>query len=94
MAATLKERPVDRDQSWVDFARVARDLAGDGPLDAIPLVQQIAAASVGVFASQDEAPLARGGRPATGRRRCSDAAIRRPASQVWTGRPVAAEIPA
>jgi hypothetical protein len=48
MAATLKEGDED-DEAWVEFALVARDLAGERPLDAMPLAAQIAAATVEAF---------------------------------------------
>src|SRR6267143_1631108 len=41
MAATLKESAEDGDNTWSDFALVARDLLGEGPLDAIRLAGQI-----------------------------------------------------
>jgi hypothetical protein len=52
MAATLEEQAEDDDDAWIEFALVARDLAGDKPLDAIPLARSIAAATVEVFAQR------------------------------------------
>src|ERR1700730_13471526 len=49
MAATLKESAEDGDNTWSDFALVARDLLGEGPLDAIPLATRIALATVEAF---------------------------------------------
>jgi hypothetical protein len=49
MAATLKESAEDGDNTWSDFALVARDLLGEGPLDAIPLATRIASATVEAF---------------------------------------------
>ncbi len=48
MAATLKES-VEGDEDWIDFALVARDLAGERPLDAMPIAARIAAATVEAF---------------------------------------------
>ena len=49
MAATLKEGAAEGDDAWRDFALVARDLVGQRPLDEIPLVARIAAATVEAF---------------------------------------------
>ena len=49
MVATLKESAEDGDNTWSDFALVARDLLGEGPLDAIPLATRIASATVEAF---------------------------------------------
>jgi hypothetical protein len=49
MAATLKEGADEADNTWSEFALVARDLAGDSFLDGIPLVRRIAAATVEAF---------------------------------------------
>jgi hypothetical protein len=48
MAATLKEAAAERDDTWSEFALVARDLGGEKPLDTIPLARRIAAATVEV----------------------------------------------
>jgi hypothetical protein len=48
MAATLKDG-ADEDEAWVDFVLVARDLAGERPLDTMPLAARIAAAAVEAF---------------------------------------------
>ena len=37
------------DDTWRDFALVARDLVGERPLEAIPLATRIAAATVEAF---------------------------------------------
>jgi hypothetical protein len=47
-AAVLKESAED-DATWIDFALVARDLADEGALEAMPLAAQIAAATVEAF---------------------------------------------
>jgi hypothetical protein len=49
MAATLKEGAADGDDTWRDFALVARDLVGERPLAEIPLAARIAAATVEVI---------------------------------------------
>jgi hypothetical protein len=49
MAATLKEGTDEGDDTWRDFALVARDLAGERPLASIPLAARIAAATVEAF---------------------------------------------
>jgi len=49
MAATLKEGVVDGDDTWCDFALVARDLIAQRPLAEIPLAARIAAATVEAF---------------------------------------------
>lgn len=49
MAATLKESAAKGDESWCDFALVARGLAGTRPLETMPLSQTIAAATVDAF---------------------------------------------
>ncbi len=49
MAATLKVGAEEDDDTWIDFALVARDLAGDTPLPAIPLATFIADVSVAAF---------------------------------------------
>jgi hypothetical protein len=49
MAATLKEGAVEGDDTWCDFALVARDLVGQRPLAEIPLAARIAAATVEAF---------------------------------------------
>jgi hypothetical protein len=49
MAATLKEGADEGDDTWRDFALVARDLAGERPLNEIPLAARIAAATVEAF---------------------------------------------
>ena len=48
-AAVLKESAEEDDEAWIDFALVARDLAGERALDAMPLAAQIAAATVEAF---------------------------------------------
>jgi hypothetical protein len=48
-AATLKEGAVEGDDTWCDFALVARDLVGQRPLAEIPLAARIAAATVEAF---------------------------------------------
>jgi len=49
MAATLKEEADEGDNTWNEFALVARDLAGESFLDGIPLARRIAAATVEAF---------------------------------------------
>jgi hypothetical protein len=49
MAATLKEGAAEGDDTWCDFALVARDLVGQRPLAEIPLAARIAAATVEAF---------------------------------------------
>ena len=49
MAATLKEGADEGDNTWSEFALVARDLAGESFLDGIPLARRIAAATVEAF---------------------------------------------
>ena len=49
MAATLKEGTDEGDNTWRDFALVARDLVGERPLASIPLAARIAAATVEAF---------------------------------------------
>ena len=51
-AYMLKEADEDGEQGWIDFALVARDFAGDGPLDTLPIAKQIAEISVDAFAMQ------------------------------------------
>jgi hypothetical protein len=55
MAATLKEGAAEGDDAWRDFALVARDLVGQRPLDEIPLVARIAAATVEAFEERKRA---------------------------------------
>lgn len=47
-AATLKDGAED-DEVWVEFALVGRDLAGERPLDTMPLAARIAAVTVEAF---------------------------------------------
>jgi hypothetical protein len=49
MAATLKEGADEGDNTWIEFALVSRDLAGESFLDGIPLARRIAAATVEAF---------------------------------------------
>src|SRR5215469_10507523 len=49
MAATLKEGAAEGDDTWCDFALVARDLVGQRPLAEIPLAARIATATVEAF---------------------------------------------
>ena len=49
MAATLKEGADEGDNTWSEFALVARDLVGESLLDGIPLARRIAAATVEAF---------------------------------------------
>jgi hypothetical protein len=49
MAATLKEGAVEGDDTWCDFALVARDLVGQRPLAEIPLAARIAVETVEAF---------------------------------------------
>ncbi len=51
-AAMLKEATDDGSRDWIDFALVARDFAGDQPLDTLPIAKLIAEASVDVFVAQ------------------------------------------
>jgi hypothetical protein len=55
MAATLKEGAAEGDDSWRDLALVARDLAGQRPLNEIPIIAQIAAATVEAFEERKRA---------------------------------------
>jgi hypothetical protein len=48
-AATLREGAEEEDEAWIDFALVARDLAGERPLGTMPLAARIAAATVEAF---------------------------------------------
>jgi hypothetical protein len=48
-AATLKEETEEEDEAWIDFALVARDLAGERQLGTMPLAARIAAATVEAF---------------------------------------------
>jgi len=49
MAATLKEGAAEGDDTWYDFALVARDLVGQWPIAEIPLAARVAAATVEAF---------------------------------------------
>jgi hypothetical protein len=49
MAATLKDGAAEGDDTWRDFALVARDLVGQRSLAEIPLAARIAAATVEAF---------------------------------------------
>ena len=49
MAATLREGADEADNTWSDFALVARDLLGERPLEEIPLATRIATATVEGF---------------------------------------------
>jgi hypothetical protein len=51
MAATLKEAAPEGDNTWSEFALVARDLGGKKPLETIPLARarRIADATVEAF---------------------------------------------
>jgi hypothetical protein len=49
MAATLKAAAIEGDNTWSEFALVARDLGGGKPLGAMPLATRIAAATVEAF---------------------------------------------
>jgi len=49
MAAVLRESAEAENDACVDFALVARDLAGERPLDTMPLAARIAAATVQAF---------------------------------------------
>jgi hypothetical protein len=49
MAATLREGADEGDNTWCDFALVARDLLGERPLEGIPLAARIAAVTVEAF---------------------------------------------
>ena len=48
-ATTLKECAGEGDDTWSEFALVARDLVGGTPLNAIPLARRIATATVEAF---------------------------------------------
>ena len=50
MAATLKDSRSDEREEWLNFALVARELAGAKPLAEIPLFDVIAEATVDAFA--------------------------------------------
>ncbi len=50
--AVSDEANEDDTQHWIEFALVARDLAGDQPLDSIPIARLIAETSVDAFAAQ------------------------------------------
>ena len=56
MAATLKEGAAEGDDTWCDFALVARDLVGQRPLAEIPLAARIAAATVEAFEQRQRPP--------------------------------------
>jgi hypothetical protein len=49
MAATLKETAPEGDNTWSEFALVARDLGGEKPLATIALARRIAGATVEAF---------------------------------------------
>ncbi len=49
MAATLRAGAVEDEDAWLDFALVARDLAGDSPAQGFPLFGLIAEATVEAF---------------------------------------------
>ena len=49
MAATLRASAPEDDPDWLDFALVARDLAGDSPAEGFPLFGLIAEATVEAF---------------------------------------------
>ena len=49
MSATLREGADEEDNTWNDFALVARDLLGERPLEGIPLATRIATATVEAF---------------------------------------------
>jgi hypothetical protein len=49
MSATLREGADEEDNTWSDFALVARDLLGERPLEGIPLATRIATATVEAF---------------------------------------------
>ena len=49
MAATLKEAAPEEDNTWSEFALVARDLGGKKPLETIPLAGRIAGPTVEAF---------------------------------------------
>jgi len=49
MATTLKECAGEGDDTWSEFALVARDLVGGTPLNTIPLARRIATATVEAF---------------------------------------------
>ena len=48
-SVVLKENAEEDDEAWIDFALVARDLAGERALDTMPLAARIAAATVEAF---------------------------------------------
>ena len=48
----LKEANVNAELDWIEFVLVARDFAGDKPLDALPIAKQTAEPSVDAFAMQ------------------------------------------
>jgi hypothetical protein len=56
MAATLKEGAAEGNDTWCDFALVARDLVGQRPLAEIPLATHIAAATVEAFEQHQRLP--------------------------------------
>jgi hypothetical protein len=64
MAATLHGSAAPGDEAWLDFALVARDLAGEEPLPASPLLEIIAEATVDAFAANERPrrPVPRKGR--------------------------------
>jgi hypothetical protein len=47
LAATLKEGADEGDNTWSEFALVARDLVGESLLDGIPLARRIASGDGG-----------------------------------------------
>jgi hypothetical protein len=49
MAATAKEGADEGDNTWSEFALVARDLVGESLLDGVLLARRIAAATVEAF---------------------------------------------
>jgi hypothetical protein len=49
MAATLKKAGPEGDNTWSEFAPVARALGGKKPLEIIPLPRPIAGATVKAF---------------------------------------------
>ncbi len=73
MAATIQEATDESGREWIDFALVARDFAGDQPLQAFPLAAVIAAATVDSFAQRSaersSVPASRPAPRATQRRR-------------------------
>lgn len=62
MAATLQGSVTEEGEDWLDFALVARDLAGERPLAGLPLLEGIAEATVQAFAAGERR------RPAAARR--------------------------